>query len=102
MQLSLRARFLPFRMQPTITSIRLKLARLDAVMQKIRDDFVEELDPQGWRFYRKRNLDPSQKISRHPIRAGQIEIGLPGVFKLIDSAMLEESADDAQDANVFA
>ncbi len=54
------------------------------------------------RLDRKGDFDPAKKISRHPIGAGEIDFGLPAIFEIIDPAVLEKPADDADDANVIA
>ena len=53
------------------------------------------------RFDRKSDLDPAIEIARHPVGARQIEIGLAGVLEIVNPAVLEETADNADDADVF-
>src|SRR5207302_6275666 len=50
----------------------------------------------------KGHLNPAQKISGHPIRTGEEDLGRPGIFETVNPAMLQEPAHDADDANVFA
>src|SRR5437588_13052795 len=49
----------------------------------------------------KCDFDPAQKVSRHPIGTGEKEFGLDAVFKIVDPAVLEKTADNADDANVI-
>src|SRR5207247_6967646 len=44
---------------------------------------------------------PPIKITGHPIRAGEINVRLAGVFKIVNAAVLEKTSDDTDDANVF-
>jgi hypothetical protein len=71
-------------------------------MQKAWQSFVDQLIAQRRVFDRKRNLHAPQKIPRHPIRARQKDFRLSIVGKVIDPAVLEEPANDAKHANVFA
>src|SRR5215831_14136498 len=102
MQLGLRPRFRPLRMQTPITPIRLEFPGLDAVVQKIRQNFVDHLLTQWQRLHRERQFDASQKIARHPIGTGKIKIRLPIVLEEKNAAVLQESADNADYPNILA
>jgi len=51
---------------------------------------------------RKRQLDSTIKIARHPIRAGKKNPRLPAILKIKDPAVLEKTPNNADDADVFA
>src|SRR6267378_5559355 len=48
------------------------------------------------------DFDPAEKVSRHPIGAGEKQFGLAAVLKVVDPAVLEKPADNADDVNVIA
>ena len=91
-----------FRFQSTIGSVRLQFARLDVIVQKTGKHFVDDLVAQRRIFHRERHFDAPEKISRHPIGAGEEDLWAAGIFKIINPAVFEKSADDADDANIFA
>ena len=51
---------------------------------------------------REGDFDPAIKIARHPVGTGEVNVGLAGIFKIVNAAVLEKSSDDADDANIFA
>src|SRR5205085_9562668 len=102
MQLSLRAGCPFFRLKANIGAVRLEFARFDVVVEKTREHFVNHFIPQGGVFDRKYDLDAPDEVSRHPIRARQVKLRVPPILEVINAAVLEESAHDADDANVFA
>src|SRR6266704_738191 len=102
MPLRLRARLRTFGFQAPVSSVRLKLARFHAVMQKTWKHLVNDLVAQRWVFDRERQFDPPVEISRHPICAREEHLRLSGVFEMKNPAVLERAANDTDDANVFA
>src|SRR6266567_9546134 len=50
----------------------------------------------------KCDFDPAEKVSRHPIGAGEIQFGLAAIFEKIDPAVLKKTANNAKHANVIA
>src|SRR5438128_11305941 len=88
-------------MQPHITAIGLQLARFYLIIEETRQNIVHHFFARSGRINGEGNLDPPIKITRHPIRAGEINVGLAGVFKIINAAVLEKTSDDADDPNVF-
>src|SRR5262249_12302800 len=70
--------------------------------QKRWNDVVNNLIAKRRRLDWKSELDSPVKIARHPVRAGKENPRLPGIFKVENPAMLEKSANDADDTNVFA
>ena len=101
-ELRLRARLTFLGLQADVGAIGLELARFHVVVQEARQDFVHDLVAQGRIFDRKGDLDAADEISRHPISAREINIRVAVVREIIDPAVLEETADDTDDANVFA
>ena len=102
MPLRLRARLRSLRLQPPITSIRLKLARFYTVVQKPRKHFIDDVIAERWIFDWECDLDAPQKISRHPIRAREQNFGRSGIGKMINPAVLEEAPNNTDHMNVFA
>src|SRR5262249_52110001 len=51
---------------------------------------------------RKTDLYPPEEISGRPIRTREIDLGFPGVFKTIDSAVLKKPAGDAANSQMLA
>src|SRR5216110_2862747 len=87
-------------MQPHITAIGLQLARFYLVIEETRQNIFHHFFARSGRIDGESNFDPPIEITRHPIRAGEINVGLAGVFKIINAAMLEKASHDADDANV--
>src|SRR6516225_4507430 len=102
MPLRLRARLRTFRFQPAIGAVWLKLACFDPIVQETWKHLVNDLVPQRWVFDRECQFNPSIEISRHPICARKEHPGLSRVFEVKNPAVLQKSANDADDANVFA
>ena len=69
MPLRLRARFRTLGFQAPVSSVRLKLARFHAVIQKAWKHLVNDLVAQRWIFDWEGQFDPPIKISGHPICA---------------------------------
>src|SRR5205809_293809 len=76
MQLCLRSGRALGRLQPHITAIGLQLARFHLVIEETRQNIVHHFFAQCGRIDGKSNLDPAIEITRHPIRAGEINLGL--------------------------
>ena len=51
---------------------------------------------------RKSDFDTPEKIARHPVGAGEKHLSLTGILKIINPAVLEKTAHNAEDADVFA
>ena len=102
MPLRLRAGLRTFGFQAPVSSVRQKLARFHAVVQKTWKHLVNDLVAQRWVFDRKRQFDPTVEISRHPICAREEDLGLTGIFEVKNPAVLEKPANDTYDANVLA
>src|SRR6266404_3306363 len=102
MELRLQTRGAFFRLEADVGTIGLKFARFDVIVEKAWEDFVDDLVAQDRVFDWKSDLNAANKIARHPIGAGEIQVRLPGVFEIVDAAVLEKPSHDADDANVFA
>ena len=102
MPLRLCPRFLSLRFEAAITSVRLELARFHAVEQKVGQDFFNDPVPQSRRLDRECDLDAAQEISRHPIGAGEKDFRRARIFKTINPAVFQETADDAHHPNILA
>src|SRR6202022_1230169 len=102
MPLCLRARLRALRFQTTIAPVRLQLPCFDAVVQKSGKHLMDNMIAQRRSLDWKRDFDAAEKVSRHPISAGEKQFGLAAVFKVVDPAVLKKPADNADDANVFA
>ncbi len=50
----------------------------------------------------KQNLDAGDHIASHPVRAGQVHFWIAAIAKGVNATMLQISADDARDPDVFA
>src|SRR5689334_10323394 len=90
------------RMQSHITAIGLQLARFYLIVEKTRQNIVHHFIAQIRGVDRKGDLDTAIKIARHPIGTGEVNVGLTGIFKIVNAAVFEKSSDDADDANIFA
>src|SRR5439155_22051551 len=66
------------------------------------NDVVDDLIAQRRRLDREGQLDSPVEIAPHPIRAGKKNPRLPGIFEIKNPAVLEKTADDADDADDFA
>ena len=102
MPLRLGTRLRSLRFQPAIGSVGLQLPRLDAVVQKTRKHFVDDLIAQRWVLNGERQLDAPEKISRHPIRAGKEHSRLSGILKIKNPAVFEKATDNADDPDIVA
>src|SRR5437763_11810336 len=102
MPLGLGTRLRSFRLQPTVTAIGLQLARFDAIVQKPGKNFVDDEVAQLRSLDWKRDFNPTQKIPRHPIGAGKVHFRLAAIFKTINAAVLEKTANDTHDTDVVA
>src|ERR1700721_2994004 len=51
---------------------------------------------------RKQHFHTFIEVSRHPVRASQIKIGLPSVFEVKNPAVLQKPSDHAAHANTAA
>src|SRR5437667_3785679 len=102
MPLRLRARLRAFGFQSPIAPVRLKLACFHPIIQKTWKHLVNDLVAQRWVFDRERQFDSPVEISRHPICAGEEDLGLPAIFEMKNPAVLKKPANDTDDANVFA
>ena len=92
LQLRLLARLLPFRLEAPVAPVGLQFTRFHPVMDKLRQDFVDNFVTQVWLLDRKRNFDSPEKIARHPIGAGKKHFPLAGILKIINPAVLEKTA----------
>src|SRR4029079_15615792 len=66
--------------------------------QHFRDYFVPERRILNWEgdFY------PSNKVSWHPIRAGEKDLLFPSVFEIVNPTVFKETSYNANDSNVLA
>src|SRR6266700_1703809 len=71
-------------------------------MNKLRQKPIDNFVTQVRLLDRKRNFDAPVKIARHPIGAGKKHLPLTGVLQIVNPAVLEKSAHNAEDADVFA
>src|SRR5437879_3062730 len=99
--LRLPARFRTFRLQSTVGAIRLQLARLHTIVQDRWNHVVNNLIAQCRRLDRERDFDSSEEISRHPVRARKVNQRISSVFEIVDAAVFEKAANNADDANVL-
>ena len=53
-------------------------------------------------LHRAQDFDSSVQISPHQVGGADEDFGRAAIFKVVDSAVLQESADDGDDGNVFA
>src|SRR5437773_12203503 len=88
-------------MQPHITAIGLQLARFYLIIEETRQNIVHHFFARSGRIDGESNFDPPIKITGHPILAGEINVRLAGVFKIVNAAVLEKTSDDTDDATVF-
>jgi len=72
------------------------------ISQRKSQNFARQTIPQNPVLNRKAKLDASEKVPRHPIGAAKKDLRLAGVFKIKDSAVLQEPIHDAPHRNVFA
>src|SRR5690348_8657242 len=86
--------------EPDIAAIGLQFARFYLVIEETRQNIVHHFIAQVGRINREGDLDAAIEIARHPIRTGKVNIGLAGVFKIVNATVLEKSSDDAEDANI--
>src|SRR5947207_12075219 len=87
-------------MQPHITAIGLQLTRFYLIIEETRQNIVHHFFARSGRIDGESNFDPPIKITGHPIRAGEVNVRLAGVFKIVNAAVLEKTSDDTDDANV--
>src|SRR5437016_11878862 len=102
MPLSLGTRLRPLRFQAPILPIWLQLPRLNAIVQETRKHLVDNLIAQCRIFDRKPELNAPIKISRHPICAGKEHSRLAGILKIKNPAVLNKTANNADDADIVA
>src|SRR5437773_6303569 len=99
--LRLSARLRTFRLQSTVGAIRLQLARLHAIVQDRWNHVANDLIAQCRRLDRERDFDSSEEISRHPVRARKVNERISSGFEIVDAAVFEKAANNADDANVL-
>src|SRR4051794_37409189 len=88
-------------MQPNVLPVGLKLPRLYVVLQAQFKHVVSQHATQGRVVYWNDHLDPAIEVSRHPIGASDIDLLLSTVAEVEDTAVLQESSDDRDDAYVL-
>ena len=72
------------------------------VVQEAGQHFVDDFVAERGVLDRKGDFHAANKISWHPVRAGEKNFRVAGVFEIINPAVFQKSADDADDPNVFA
>ena len=84
-----------------ITAVAVHFPCLAIVLQEYIQAFFEHALFQLWLQNRKANLDPSKKISIHPVGAGKVDVVSATIAKIENPAVLEKAADNGAYPNVF-
>src|ERR1700722_4951280 len=90
------------RARPRIRAMRSKNARLACVRQIRGKNLVADALAMLRVFQRKQHFHAFVKVSRHPVRASQVDIRLSSVFEIENSAVLEKPPDDTSHVNPAA
>ena len=85
-----------------VRAILVHAARASLIMQVGVKNLVLKTPHQSGPFHRKEHFHTAVQVPRHQIGAAEVDLLGIAVRKVEDPAVLEEAADDARDADVFA
>ena len=85
-----------------ITAVRLHEVGVDIVLQIIFEDILPQIAGMLRVGDGKHDLHPEIQVARHQVGAAQVDLFAAIVEKIIDAAVLEEAAHDADHANIPA
>src|SRR3989454_1204145 len=74
-----------------------QLAHLDGVREDGLQDVPHDARLKRWILDREERFDPSPEVARHPVGAGQKDLGIAAVLEVENAAVLEVLVHDARD-----
>src|SRR4051794_13741772 len=86
----------------SIAPVRLENAGLNIVRERQGENFTGDTLAQIAIFDGEDCFNSAEKIARHPISAAHKDFGLAGIFKIENSAVLEETIHDAAHGDFIA
>src|SRR5262249_1996542 len=94
--------FIPGRDGPLVGTVGLLNARFRIVRQRNSQNFVNNALAQDSVLDGESQFDPADEIAREPIGATEEDLRLAGIFKIVNSTVLQEAIDNAAHGDVFA
>jgi hypothetical protein len=76
-------------------------ARLDVVVERHAEHFVDHALLELGIEDRRRDLDAAVEVARHPVGGRQVDERVARVLEVVDAAVLEEAVDDRLDGDVL-
>src|SRR5579884_1359355 len=87
---------------PRVAAIGVQLARVDGVAQVRRQHDGAQVGGEGAIVDPEHRLHPPVEVALHEVGAAQVDLGRVAAAEGVDAAVLEEAADDADDAHRLA